>query len=444
MRPMNFDPAEKLSESEIEDTWSVLSADERAEAFSLIGRDEAQDFFLKISVDDRAQIIQRLPEGEKRLWLRLLAPDDAADLIQHSSDEERSALLNLLDDQNRREVNVLLTYKQDVAGGLMNPHFARVPPDLTADEAIRYLRLQVQKHLENIYYVYVLDEAQKLLGVVSFRDLFKATPDKKVRDIMKVEVTTVTENQDQEAVAKIFSQRKFFALPVVDDFHRLKGIITADDILHAVQDEATEDIQKLGGMEALDKPYMQMGFWEMLKKRGVWLVVLFFGSMLTATAMAFFEHEIAQAVVLALFVPLIISSGGNSGSQAATLVIRAMALGEFQLRDWWRIVRREILIGLGLGLILAVLGLLRILAADYLFHSYGEHTFLIGFVVAASLIGIVVWGTAIGSLLPFILKKFNFDPASASAPFVATLVDVFGIVIYFSIAALVLKGTLLP
>ena len=414
---MNPPKIDMLSESEIEDTWSVLSADERAEAFSFLGREEAQDFFLKISVDDRAQIIHRLPEGEKRLWFRLLAPDDAADLIQHSPKDDRVALLNLLDEQNRREVNVLLTYKQDVAGGLMNPHFARVPPDLTADEAIRYLRLQVQEHLENIYYVYVLDEAQKLLGVVSFRDLFKAKPEKKVRDIMKTEVITATENQDQEAVAQSFSKHKFFALPVVDEFHRLKGIITADDILHAVQDEATEDIQKLGGVQALDKPYIQMGFWEMLKKRGVWLSVLFLGEMLTASAMAHFEVEIARAVVLALFVPLIISSGGNSGSQASTLVIRAMALGEFQLRDWWRIVRREAMVGLGLGIILAILGFGRIVFAEYFFHSYGDHAILIAAAVATSLVGVVMWGTLIGSLLPFVLKKLNFDPASASAPF---------------------------
>lgn len=440
---MNAPKIDILSESEIKDSWSVLSNDERAEAFSLLGREEAQDFFLQISVDERAEIIQRLPDGEKRLWMRLLAPDDAADLIQHSPQDTRLNLLSLLDEQNRREVNVLLTYKQDVAGGLMNPHFARVPPDLTVDEAIRYLRLQAQKHLENIYYVYVLDEAQKLLGVVSFRDLFRAAHDKKVRDVMQAEVVTVPENQDQEIVARMFSQHKFFALPVVDEFHRLKGIITADDILHAVQEEATEDIQKIGGMEALDKPYTQIGFWEMLKKRGIWLAVLFVGEMLTATAMAHYEEEIARAVVLALFVPLIISSGGNSGSQAATLVIRAMALGEFQLRDWWRIVRREAMIGLGLGIILAVLGFVRILFAQYFFRTYGEHAILIATAVAASLVGVVMWGTLVGSLLPFILKKLNFDPASASAPFVATLVDVFGIVIYFSISALLLRGTLL-
>lgn len=434
---------EMLSESEIQETWPVLSADERAEGFALLGREEAQDFFLLLSVDDRAQIIQRLPDGEKRLWVRLLAPDDVADLIQHSPEDLRAQLLSLLDDQNRREVNVLLTYKQDVAGGLMNPHFARVRPDLTADEAIRYLRLQVQEHLENIYYVYVLDEAQKLLGVVSFRDLFKATPDKKIRDIMHTEVVSVTENQDQEAVAQYFSKHRFFALPVVDEFHRLKGIITADDILTAVQEEATEDIQKLGGMEALDKPYMQMGFWEMLKKRAVWLAVLFVGEMLTATAMAHFEQEIARAVVLALFVPLIISSGGNSGSQAATLVIRAMALGEFQLRDWWRIVRREVLTGFGLGLILASIGLARILIWQAVFHTYGIYANLIAASVSLSLIGVVMWGTLAGSLLPFILKKMGFDPASASAPFVATLVDVSGILIYFSVSAVILRGTLL-
>ncbi len=325
----------------------------------------------------------------------------------------------------------------------MNPRFARLRPDLSVDEAIRYLRLQAQEHLENIYYIYVLDEEQHLLGVVSFRELFKASPEKKVQDVMAADAISVTENQDQEEVATLFSKHRFLALPVVDDQKRLKGIITADDILKAVQNEATEDIQKLGGMEALNVPYFEIGFFRMLGKRAGWLSILFLGELLTASAMSYFEKEIARAVILALFVPLIISSGGNSGSQAATLVIRAMALGEVRLRDWWRIISREIGIGLGLGLILATLGMIRIILWEYFFHVYGIHYLKIALTVGISLMGVVLWGTITGSMLPLFFRRLGFDPASASAPFVATLVDVLGIVIYFSVAAILLRGVLL-
>jgi magnesium transporter len=266
---------------------------------------------------------------------------------------------------------------------------------------------------------------------------------KKVNEIMKTDLITVTENQDQESVSRIFSQYKFLALPVVDQENRLKGIITADDILSTVQAEATEDIQKMGGMEALDQPYFKIGFFKMLKKRAGWLAALFLGEMLTASAMTHYEAEIARAVVLALFVPLIISSGGNSGSQASTLVIRAMALGEVRLKDWWRIIGRELGTGLGLGCILATIGLARILIWQNIFHTYGPHYMLVAFSVAISLVGVVMWGTLAGSMLPFLLRKLGFDPASASAPFVATLVDVSGIVIYFSVSAVLLHGTLL-
>ena len=232
-------------------------------------------------------------------------------------------------------------------------------------------------------------------------------------------------------------------MPVVDADDRMKGIVTIDDIVDVVQEEATEDVQKYGGMEALDTPYLQTPFFSMIEKRAGWLSILFIGEMFTASAMGHFEHEIARAVVLALFVPLIISSGGNSGSQASTLVIRAMALGEVKLRDWWRIIQHELAAGLVLGLILGTIGFLRILAWEGLFNTYGEHYMLIAFTVALSLVGVVTWGTLSGSMLPFILRKLGFDPASASAPFVATLVDVSGLIIYFSVADLLLSGTLL-
>jgi magnesium transporter len=248
---------------------------------------------------------------------------------------------------------------------------------------------------------------------------------------------------DQEALSALFAEHDFIAMPVVDRDGRMKGIVTVDDIVDVVREEATEDIQKIGGMEALDAPYLEIGFAQMVRKRAGWLAALFIGEMLTATAMGHFEREIARAVVLALFVPLIISSGGNSGSQASTLVIRAMALRELGLRDWWRVIRREVGAGLALGAILASIGLVRILAWQGLFGLYGEHYLLIAITVAGSLIGVVMWGTLVGATLPMVLTRLGFDPASASAPFVATLVDVSGIVIYFTVASVVLGGTLL-
>jgi len=248
---------------------------------------------------------------------------------------------------------------------------------------------------------------------------------------------------DQEQVSHLFQRNHFMALPVVDAEGRMKGIVTVDDVVDVVQEEATEDIQKIGGGAPLDAPYLQIALPHMIRKRVGWLSALFLGEMLTASAMAFFEKEIARAVVLALFIPLIISSGGNSGSQATTLVIRAMALGQVRLRDWWRVIRREFLAGLGLGAVLACIGFLRIVIWEHIFHSYGPHHIGVALTVAVSLLGVVLWGTLAGSMLPFILRRMGFDPASASAPFVATLVDVSGLVIYFSVASIILRHTLL-
>ena len=316
---------------------------------------------------------------------------------------------------------------------------------MTADEAIRYLRRQARdrQSIETIYYVYVLDAEQHLLGVVSFRELFAAPPDRVVREIMHVEVVSVPEQMDQEAVARVMAEADVLAVPVLDEQRHMKGIITHDDIQDVVQEEATEDIQKIGGTEALDTPYLQTGFGQMIRKRAGWLSVLFVGETLTASAMGYFQTEIGKAVVLSLFIPLIISSGGNSGSQASTLVIRAMALGEVKLRDWWMIARRELAAGATLGAILAVIGTARILLWQAMFGTYHEHYLLVAITVALSLVGVATWGTLAGSMLPFILRRFKLDPASASAPFVATLVDVSGLVIYFTIASVVMAGTLL-
>jgi len=325
----------------------------------------------------------------------------------------------------------------------MSPRYARLRPDMTVDEAIGYLRMQARQSVETINYAYVLDSDQHLLGVMSLRELFTAPGDRQVADVMRTDLVSAAEDTDQEEIGQLFSRYDLIAVPVLDPEGRMKGIVTVDDIVDVVEQEATEDIQKMGGSEALDAPYLQVGMLSMVRKRAGWLSALFLGELLTATAMGYYEKEIARAAVLAIFVPLIISSGGNSGSQATTLIIRALALSEVRLRDWWRVFRRELVAGLGLGAILGALGYTRIVIWQKAFGTYGAHGFLIAFTVAMSLVGVVLWGTLIGSSLPFVLRRLGFDPASASAPFVATLVDVTGLIIYFSVASLILRGTLL-
>lgn len=424
-------------------TWSALSSNERKAKFSSLPRTDAEELFLSLNTHDQAELLAEAPQLEKRSWIRLLAPDDTADLIQEMGTDSKEDLLNLLDPQTRREVMALLAYAEDKAGGLMSSRYARLRPDMSVDEAISYLRIQSRTQVEIIYYGYVLDAEQVLLGVVSFRELFSATSEKKVRDIMKTDIIKIPVDLDQEQIGRIFSNQNLVALPVIDELGHMKGIVTFDDVATAIQEEATEDIQKLGAVESLDAPYFKTSLFEMIRKRGLWLTVLFIGEMFTATAMSFFQIEIEKAVVLALFIPLIISSGGNSGSQASTLIIRAMALGEVRIKDWLRVLRREILTGLALGTFLGCLGLLRIVVWPTRNETYGEHFFLIGLTVCVSVIGVVLWGTISGSMLPFVLRKFKLDPASASAPAVATLVDVTGLVIYFTVASLVLTGKLL-
>jgi magnesium transporter len=436
-------PETAIDPSELYDVWPVLSEEERVEGFELLKREAADAFFLQLSARDRAQLVSALPAGERRLWMRLLAPDDAADLIQETPTEMREALLEVLDDVTRREVKGLLDYAEDEAGGLMNTRYSRLRPDMTVDEAISYLRRDARSREKTVYYAYVVDPEERLLGVVSFRDLIVTSGERPIKDVMRSEVISAPENLDQEALSRMFMRHHLMMMPVIDAEGRVKGVVSVNDIVDVVQEEATEDIHKIGAVQNLDGPYLQVPLMRMIRKRAGWLAALFLGEMLTASAMGHFEDDIARAVVLALFVPLIISSGGNSGSQATTLVIRAMALGEVRVRDWWRVIRRELVTGFGLGLILAGIGLARILLWEGLFHSYGEHYFLVGLTVALSLIGVVLWGSIAGSLLPFVLRALGFDPASASAPFVATLVDVTGLLIYFTVAAFVLRGTLL-
>jgi magnesium transporter len=432
-----------LVAEELRDAWPFLDAEERVEGFRLLPPGEAESLFFSLSTREQLELLRSLAGPERQLWLRQLPPDDAADLLQLAPEDEREALLRLLDDPTRREVSALLAYAEDEAGGLMSPRYVRLRPDMSVDEAISYLRRAARERVETIYYIYVLDADQRLLGVCSFRDLFAATPGKTVRDAMRSDFVSVPEDMDQEQVANVIAENDLMAVPVLDSDGRIKGIVTVDDIVDVVREEATEDIQKIGGTQALDAPYLEVGVLEMVRKRAVWLTVLYIGQLLTATAMGYFEGEIARAVVLALFIPLVISSGGNSGSQASTLVIRAMAMEEVRLRDWFRVLQRELAAGLLLGLLLGTIGLLRVLFWPNRVSAYGEHFFLIGLTVAVSLVWIVMWGAVAGAMLPFVLRRLGFDPASASAPFVSTLVDVTGLVIYFSVATVLLAGTLL-
>jgi magnesium transporter len=435
--------SESITADELAELWAILDPEEQVEGFGQLERGAAESFFLTRSAGSQATLLLGMPPDERRGWVRLLAPDDAADVLQHVSEAARAELLELLDDATRHEVQALLAYAEDEAGGVMNPRYARMRPDMRVDEALRYLRRQARERSQTVYYAYVVGPDERLLGVLSFKELLLASDERTVADVMRKDIVTVPAHLDQEQIARVIARHDLLAVPVVDAEGRMRGIVTVDDVVDVLDEEATEDIQKLGGMEALGLPYWRTAFPTLVRKRAGWLIVLFLGEMLTATAMTRYEEEIARAVVLALFVPLIISSGGNSGSQASTLIVRAMALGEVRLRHVLRVMRRELASGVVLGSVLAAIGFLRILAWQRVFGSYGEHAGLVAITVGLSLVGVVTWGTLAGSMLPFLLQRLGFDPASASAPFVATLVDVSGLVIYFSVAQIVLRGTLL-
>ena len=436
-------PEDELSSEDLRDAWPLLDLDERGDGLRVLPREDAEEFFVALPASDHAQLLLHFRPGQRRQWMRLLEPDDVADVIQQVGNEtQRLHLLALLDAPTRKEVTALLAYAEDEAGGLMSTRYARLRPAMTADEAISYLRRQARDEIETIYYAYVLDIEQRLLGVVSFRDLFAADPKKIVAEIMETDVVRVTDEMDQEAVSRVFAEHDMTVIPVIDQSGRMKGIVTVDDIVDVVQEEATEDIQKFGGMAALELPYLQSSRGDMIKKRLGWLVLLLIGSMLTATALESFQGQIDRVPLLALFLPMIVSTGGNSGSQASTLVIRAMALGEIRAADWWLILRRELLTGLALGAVLGVLALGRV-ALWGTWGRYGDHYVMMALVAGLSVVGCVLCGTLAGAMLPFVLRKLGADPASASAPFVATLVDVSGILIYFGIANALLTGVML-
>jgi magnesium transporter len=372
-----------------------------------------------------------------------MAPDDRVDILNHLSPGLREALVRELDVREAAEVRRLSSYPNDSAGGIMTTEAVALPETMPAEKAVAELR-RIGQEVEQVYYVYVIDPSGRLSGVLSMRDLIFAPPDRTLGSMKRADVVRVPVSMDQEEVARVLRRYGYLALPVVDDDDRLLGVVMADDLADVAEEEATEDIQKIGGTQALHAPYFEVGLVSMLRKRGGWLAVLFLGEMLTATAMGYFEFEIQRAAMIALFVPLIISSGGNSGSQATTIIIRSLALREIMLRDWRRIAARELTTGVALGLFLGLIGALRVVLWYYFgWHDYGGHPYRMATTVWMSLVGVVAFGAVVGSMLPMIMHRLRLDPASASAPFVATLVDVTGLVIYFMIAIALLRGTVL-
>jgi magnesium transporter len=373
-----------------------------------------------------------------------VSADRLADIFRQVKEPHCSELLDLLDPDTRVSIRRLLGYPKDTAGSIMTTEFASVPSTYTVQQTLDYIR-HVESSRETVYAIYVLDPlSKKLVKMITLRRLITGDPEAPVLSVARPgRLIAATPLMDREDVARLISKYDLLAVPVVDH-DRVIGIVTVDDVIDAIVQESTEDVQKFGGMAAINEPYMEIGFWQMMKKRGGWLCALFLSEMLTASAMQGYEGELEKAIVLTLFIPLIMSSGGNSGSQATSLLIRALALRELEIKDWWRVALREIPNGLALGAMLGLVGIVRISLWQYLgFYDYGEHWMLIALTVGAALVGIVMFGSLTGSMLPFILQRSGFDPASASAPFVATLVDVTGLVIYFTVASLILRGTLL-
>jgi magnesium transporter len=430
------DIAEALNELPLEAAARVVGA---------LPFHRAVQVFDEPQLQRRGEIVAQLDPARAIPLIEAMSSDQQVELFRELDSDARARLGHVLDAPTRQQLELLLRYPATSAGGIMTTEFLGVPSDWTVSQVQAYIR-EVGQAKETVYAIYVLDpKHHRLLHVVSLRELMVADPGLRVLDVGEAQkLVTVRPYTDQEDVARLISKYNLLAIPVVDDSLRVLGIVTVDDIIDALTRETTEDVQKLGGMEAIDEPYMQISFFSMVRKRAGWLCALFLGEMLTATAMGHFEHEISRAVVLALFIPLIISSGGNSGSQATSLIIRAIALREVTLRDWWRVAMRELPAGLALGSILGVIGVIRILLWQHIgWYNYGEHYLMVAFTVGTALVGVVLFGSLCGSMLPFLLKRIGFDPASASAPFVATLVDVTGLVIYFSVALIILQGTLL-
>src|SRR5438874_4278200 len=420
-----------------------LPADDRVIIFRVLPAALAADVFEYLDVEAQQELLRCMAHEQVAAILNEMSPDDRTALLEEMPSAAARQLIQLLTPEERRVAQTLLGYPEGSVGRLMTPDFVAVHENWTVREVLDYVRAHGQDS-ETLNFIYVVDERGKLIDDLRIRNFLLRPLDTRVDEIMDRSYVHLTVNQTQQEALQIFRKYDRAALAVVDSNGALVGIVTQDDMLDVAEEEATEDIQKLGGMEALDEPYTTIPFLRMVKKRATWLIILFLGEMLTATAMQGYNSEIEIPAILTLFLLLIISSGGNSGSQATTLVIRAMAHGELRLRDWWRVVRKELLSGLSLGLILGTIGFFRISLWQYLhIFDYGQYHLLVAVTVGAALVGVVLWGTISGAMLQFLLRRCGLDPAASSAPFVATLVDVTGLVIYFNVALFILRGTLL-
>jgi len=439
-KPNNY--LEELDPIEIVDLIEKSSLEDRIVIFNHLPAELSSTVFEFLIFSLQKEFLDALPSEQGAKLLNDLSPDDRTAFLEELPSQVLKELLKLLSHKERERTLKLLGYPENSVGRLMTPDYIAIKADWTVTEVLEYVR-KYGHYSETISVLYVIDNQGVLIDDIDLKDFLFASPTDKVSTLTGDKFIALNVNDDQENAILIFQRYSREVLPVVDNQDILLGIVTADDVLNLMQDENTEDMQKVGGLEALDAPYMDTPFLELMQKRAGWLIILFIGEMLTATVLGFYQQEIEKAVVLTLFLPLIISSGGNSGSQASSLIIRALALGEVTLKDWWRIMHREIFSGLFLGLILGIIGYFRITLWSVFTDMYGPYSHLVAISVGLSLIGVVLWGTLSGSMLPLVMKALKFDPATSSAPFVATLVDVTGIIIYFTIAYIILQGTLL-
>ncbi|MDI9320509.1 MAG: magnesium transporter [Phycisphaerales bacterium] len=434
-----------LDEQQISDIADLLSeeSDYAFTAFDLMPIHRSASVFKILDQQVQEDVIKELPPQKVAEVLNELPADDRTSFLEELPSNTVKELIKLLDPEERRKTLILLGYKEGSVGRLMTPDYIAVYENWSVQNVLDYIR-NFGMDSETIDVIYVIDEQGRFVDDVRIREFILRSPTTLVSEIIDGRFISLNVDDDQSVANDVFKMNNRVALPVVDNNNILLGIVTIDDVLWMTNEEYTEDIQKIGGTEALDEPYLDIAISKLVRKRAGWLVLLFIGEMLTATAMQFFQGEIEKVVVLSLFIPLIVSSGGNSGSQASTLIIQAMALGEVTIKDWWRVMRRELISGSLLGLILGAIGFIRIAIWQSLhFYNYGEHWVLVAFAISFSVMGIVLWGSLMGSMFPIILKRLKLDPAASSAPFVATMVDVTGVVIYFSMAYLFLKGTLL-
>ncbi len=435
----------RLEPFQVAELIETLTAEERVLIYRILPRELASESFKHLSHDEQEEIIEGLAANVKKVTelLNDLDPDDRTAFFEELPGEVSQRLIHLLSHEEREITRRLLGYPEDSIGRLMTPEYVAVKPYFTVQQALDHIR-KFGRDSETLNVIYIVDDRWNLIDDIRIKEIILAAPDKILSDITDNRFIALNAYDDQESAVKTFKDCGRSALPVIGYDGTLLGIVTVDDVMDVAEEESTEDFQKFGGTKGLDLSYTKTSLLDMVKKRSPWLIILFLGEMLTASAMSYFEAEIAQAVVLTLFIPLIISSGGNSGSQAASLIIRSLALGELNLKSWWYVMRTEIFSGLALGSILGMLGFIQIMLWQQTgVYDYGEYWMWVGFSVAVSLVFVVLLGTLSGSMIPIILKRIGLDPATASAPFVATLVDVTGLIIYFTVAALFLMGKLL-